>query len=257
MRELTAVCLVVAACGGGKQDVVIADAGPDAFVDLNPDAREPVLSCAANPEPTQAPAMVTIAGQAGDVNIQTMMLEPVEGAELRMFKNGDPTALGTTISSANGGWSFTLATGGVPIDGYLEGELAGHRSLRLYTPQPLSASIGSVPALLLANSTFNLLIAISGVQQDPANGTLVLLSTDCALVPLAGAELSLKRGDVELITPDNSQAQNGALFVFDLTPGEAVVSGTFNGTPLRPHTIEIVAGTNTATSVTPGFLVAP
>jgi len=270
MRTLHA-CAYVAftalavACGGGDSNkpdalIVIPDAAIDAFQpDSPPDAQVFDFSCMGNAAPTTAPATVAISGTASDINIIAMSLDPVENAAVKAFREGNgggpDVQIGTTTSDAGGVWSLpTVPTSLVPVEGYVEATKTGHRTLRLYPPSPIAADIPQAPLLLIADATFAQIVQFTGNSQNAANGTVGLAVVDCANTPIGGATISVKQNGVEQGTPqDLSQVQQGLFLVFDVPPGETVVSASYMGMDLRAHTLEVLASTTSTTAVKPGF----
>ncbi|MEO8701478.1 MAG: hypothetical protein ABI867_15635 [Kofleriaceae bacterium] len=213
----------------------------------------------ANPAPTTATNPVLLTGTASDINVSSQMLEPVADATIKAFKAGVTAPAAMTTSDAGGAWSLSVASAGAPVNAFVEATKADHRTVRIYPPQDLDASLDNIPTLLLANTTFGLLVQfVAMTTQTAGNGTVGLTVLDCANTPISGATISVKQNDVELVTADNTfdtsgLGQGGAFLVFDLPPGETVVSATFNGMTFRAHTIDVVADTNSTTAVKPGF----
>jgi len=265
MRTLHA-CAYVAftalavACGGGDSNkpdalIVIPDAAIDAFQpDSPPDAQVFDFSCMGNTAPTTAPATVAISGTTSDINIIAMALEPVANAAVKAVNALDAT-IATDTSDAAGVWDMpAVPTGLVPIDGYVEASKDGHRTVRVYPPAPINTDIPQTPVLLFSNATFGQLVSFTGNTQAAGNGTVGLAVVDCANTPIGGATLSVKQNDVEVgMQQDLSQLQQGAFLVFDVPPGETVVSATFMGMALRAHSVDVVAATTSTTLIRPGF----
>jgi hypothetical protein len=249
------------ACGGGNSDnnpdalIVILDAAPDA-PPPPPDAPSFDFSCMNNPAPDTAPATITVAGTAQDIDLATQTFEGVAAAAV-VARDATDTMVGApTVSDVDGNWTLTaLLTGSVPIDGYVEASKTGHRTTRVYPPQPMSADQSGIPVPLLASGTFSLLVGAAGAEQSAANGTVGLVVLDCAGTPVGGATISVKQNDTEVGTQfDLSQFQPGAWFIFDVPPGETVVNATVQGMTFRAHTIGVEAQTTSGTIVNPGFI---
>ncbi len=250
------------ACGGGsdaKPDappIVIPDAPmPDAFVPPMPDAQQFDFTCLGNSAPTTAPATVAISGSVNDINT-SMMIVPVADAAVKAFKNGSPDLqIGSTTSDSAGAWSLpAVPTGTIPVDGYVEAKKATHRTVRLYPPSPISEDIPNAPVLLISDSTFSLLVQFTGNTQSDANGTVGLAVVDCANTPIGGATVTVKQNGADVGTIfDASQLQDGAFLVFDVPPGDTVVSASFMGMTFRAHNVTTLAKTTSTTIVKPGF----
>ncbi len=254
-----AITAFAVACGGGDGDakpdappIIVPDAPtPDAFEPPQPDAQQFDFSCMNDPEPTTAPATVSLSGTANEITAN-FSFEPVADAAVRAFKNGNPdTQVGTTQSDANGAWSLpAVPTATMPIDGYIEATKLGYRTSRLYPSEPISGDIAQAPVLLLSTNVFSSLFA----SQSQENGTVALAVLDCANTPIDGAAISVKQNGVEVGTQqDLSQFQPGTFIVLNVPPGVAEVGATYMGMTLRAHVVSVVAETTSTTLVRPGF----
>jgi len=249
---------VLVACGGGgnKPDggVVIPDSPPDVPPpDMPPDSPAFDFSCETGSSPTTAPDPLALSGTANDIDVGTMMPKAVEGAAITAFKSAGDTKVGETTSDAQGAWALSLATGGNALDGYVEGVKAGQRTVRLYPPNPLSADFTNAPLLMLADSTFDLLLSfVLQDTQDAAKGTIALAIVDCQNQPISGATVTVTQGGTEVGRQHEvTQLSPGAFFVLDVPPGDALVGATVMGHTLHAHTVTSVATTTTTTVVTP------
>jgi hypothetical protein len=264
MRSLHACTFVaisaLAACGGGGSDkpdapIVIVDAAPDAPPDAaEPDAQEFDFSCENDAPATAGTNPIVISGTANDINIGTMMPEPVAGATLKAFKNGIPAALDTATSANDGTWSLSLANPTMmPLDGFVDGQAQDKRPVLVYPPNPLSADFPNVPVLLLANDTFDLLVSlVLSDTQDPNKGTVGLVVLDCAGTPIGGATISVKQNNADVGKQHDLSAQApGTFLVLDVPEGDTVVGATFDTHTLHAHTVTSQKGTTTTTVVTP------
>lgn len=271
-RALSAVSVCLIACGGGGSAepdalVVIPDAAPDAPPDAPP---EPTFdfSCASNPEPTTADDPITVAGSATGLELEGLSptVVPLTDATVEACVGDcvDADRLDVQTTQADGcpdtGCAFTsapIATGGEPVDGYVRVSKPDYRTSNVFPDQPITANVAGVPALAILQSTFDTLVAFTGSDQDPGNGNVALVVTDCGFQPLAGATVSVKQGGedvgtiVDLSQFDSSAA--GTFLVFDVPPGATEVSASFDGMDLRAHTITTFAGQTSATQIRPGF----
>jgi hypothetical protein len=250
---------VLVACGGGNDQpdalIIIPDADIDAQdIDAPIDAREFDFTCMNNPAPTTATNPVLVAGTAQNFDIVAQAPVPVADATVGAFQlDGDPIGANDT-SDANGNWDLSVPSGGTPIDGYIQATKAGHRTVRIYPPEPMRADQANIPALLLANGTFNTLVTLANAQQGAGNGTIGMVVLDCVGTPMGGVVISAKQNNTEVgMQQDLGLLQEGLWIVFDVPPGETEVSATYNGMALRPHMVEVVAATTSTTVVNPGF----
>lgn len=281
MRTLHTCALVstfaLAACGGG--DSATPDAPviiiPDAAIDAAPDAFEPTFdfSCAGNAAPTTAPANITISGTASEVALSGTMpsIQAAHEATLTACK-GDcmgPNALDTQTTPAMNcpttGCAFTtdpLATGDVPLDGYVRATKTGNRTSYVYPPAPLAADLAGAPVLMFTNTAFSGLLLFAQISQDAMKGNMVLALVDCANMPItdtANITLALKQGGqpvqgtTELNVSSLAPQLAGTYAIFNVPAGDIEVGATWKGMPLRAHTVGSFAGASTLTILRPGF----
>ena len=251
---------VLLACGGGgssKPDgnVVIVDSPPEAPpIDSPPDAPPLDFSCESDTPPTTAPAMVVASGQTQDLDLATQTLKALANVDVKAFKIGvnKDTLLTSTKSDMNGDWMLSLNTTGVPLDGYLEASKTGQRTVRLYPPNPLAIDLTSVPLLVLAESTFGIIVNFIGGTQEAGNGAVALAVLDCANQPISGATISVTQGGTEVGNQHEiAQLMAGAWFVFNVPPGDTIVGATVQGHTLHAHTVKSIADGTTTTIVSP------
>lgn len=281
MRTLRACALVssiaLAACGSDSSTtpdapVIII---PDAAIDAAPDAFELTFdfSCAGNAAPTTAPANITISGTTLEVALSGVQptIQAAHATTVTACTGDcmDANALDTQTTAATGcpttGCTFTtaaLATGEVPLDGYLRAAKTGNRTSYVYPPAPLAADFTGVPALMFTNTAFAGITAFASVTQDPMKGNMVLALVDCANMPIsdtANVTLALKQGgqplqgttqlDVSSLAPQLA----GTYAIFNVPAGDIEVGATWKGMPLRAHTVGSFAGATTLTVLRPGF----
>jgi len=280
MRTLRACALVssiaLAACGSDSATtpdapVIII---PDASIDAPPDAFEPTFdfSCAGNAAPTTAPANITVGGAAVEVALSgtNPTVQASHGATID-FCTGDCTGmakLDTQTTAMTGcpttGCPFTsaaLATGGVPLDGYIKVTKTGNRTSFIYPAQPMNADTGMVPALTFTNALFAGL-AVIGITQEATKGNLLVAFVDCANAPIsdtANIALSIKQGGqavqgTQVLELSSFSAQlAGTYAIFNVPVGVTEVGATYKGTALRAREVGVFMGASTATIVRPGF----
>ena len=260
MRKLAVALFGLAACGGGNGTpdaaiVKIIDARPidaPAVPDSPPppDARIYDFSCMGNPLPTTAADPITISGTTEEITMSG--LNPLAGVTVDTFKTGNATALNTVMSATGGAFmTGNLATGGVPLDGYVRAIVPGpgpsaslYRGTFIYPSAPLAATLATaLPVILIKPATFNSLQMFAGfTQDDTANGALILLVTDCANTPIDGATITAKQGSTDVsgsvfdLGALSSMAA-GTFFVFNVPDGATDVGATYMGHTLRTHSI--------------------
>lgn len=257
--SLLALSTLASACGGGDNpEIVVPDAdvdapSPDAPIDAPPAFD---FSCMSNPAPGTAADPITVSGSATNLNVIAMQQEPVADATVTARDQADQAIGDPATTDAQGAWTLTLATGGAPLDGYIEAAKEEHRTVRVYPPQPLTADQPNVPALLFSNTDFSVVVGGIGAEQSPENGTVGLVILDCASTPIGGATISVTQNGTEVGEQfDLSSLQPGAWLVFDVPPGETEVTAEVNGMALRTFTIGVAAASNSTTIIYPGFLL--
>jgi hypothetical protein len=280
LRVCLASALALAACGNSnkaKPDSPLPiDAPIDMPIDMPVDMGSTAdLSCAGKPLPTTADATVTVAGTTEEITL--MGIAALGGADINVFKVGTAAPLDTLKSDAAAGTYTTkaLTTGGVPLDGYLEGghtdvnnmgTITSYRTTYVFPPQPVSTSLPQVPILIASTQTFGQLVAVAGATQDDTkNGALFIAVTDCANKPVTGATVTAKQNNTEVGTLFDlgslSPMAAGLYFVFNVPDGNTDVNATLGATSFLGHTVIAFKKTNnlpngsmTTTIVRPGPL---
>ena len=275
LRAVLSVALLsFAACGddGGsaKPDapVIHLDAAIDMAPDTPPlpDAPSYDFSCLNNAAPTTAAANVTVSGTAQEVVIQgtSPAIQPNANVSVKACKGNCAAGnnLGTTTSASNGAYStMALATGGVPLDGYLDATKTADRRTLVYPPSPLTADQGNVPLLMFSNAAINALnlFLLEPDQNDTTNGIVGIIVTDCMNTPITtGAVVATKQngsvvGDAPLDLGNLAAQGAGTYLITNVPAGDTEVSATVNGMTFRAHTVGVIAGTTVTTGVRPGF----
>ncbi len=265
----------LAACGGGdaKPDaaiIVLPDAPPDARPIDAPAGPTYDFSCLGQPFPTAAPAAITAAGTVQELTMQG--LAAVDAATVATFEVGTTAAVDSVTSAADGTFTTgSLATGGVPFDGYLHGAKADamdpYRDTFVFPPAPLAADAPIVPVIMLRDGTFDLIATFAaGVNQnDAANGALMLLVTDCANMPMSGATPIVTQGGTAVGTVYALANLNpmavGLYFVYNVPAGDTDVSASYMAMTFPAHRViafsnggAVTNGATTLTIVRPGPL---
>ena len=264
---------LVAACGSNNTKtpdamIIVPDAPADAkvFMDAPPPMYD--FSCLGNTGPATAPATITASGKTQELSMGGSQV--IGGATVTAHKGN--MLLGTATSDATtGDFMMTLATGGTPIDGYLESlkvmTMGGtlYRTTFLYPPAPLAADTSNIPVLMVSTSTWSTLEGIaSATQDDTANGAFFLIVTDCGTSQINGATVSVKHGGNSVGTVFDvgqlSSMAAGIFIVFNVPDGSADVTVSYMSTTYPTKTLtahkknntDIRNGSVTLTQVRPG-----
>jgi hypothetical protein len=251
MRACFAVALLaLAACGSdhGKADasiVIIDSPTPDAKVWMDaPPGPNYDLTCLGNAAPTTASDPITVGGQTATLTMSGTA--PVPMVDVAVFKTGTANAL-ASVTSDGGGVFMTgnIATGGVPIDGFIRAMEPTYRSSYIYPPSVVDMSLSGVPAILVSNQAFGFITNIAGVtQDDDNNGVLLIQVGDCTTPmpqPIDGATVVVQQNatDVGTIFDLGALAAQaaGTFFVFNVPDGATQVLVSYNGMNFPAHTV--------------------
>ncbi|MBA3462245.1 MAG: hypothetical protein H0T46_19950 [Deltaproteobacteria bacterium] len=270
---LSVALLSLAACGddGGsaKPDATIIHL--DAAIDMAPDtpplpdAPSYDFSCLNNTAPTTANANVTISGTTQEVAIQSMMptIQANPNVAVKACKGNcmGPNSLGMVTSNAQGMFSTSmLATGGAPLDGYIDATKTGDRRTLVYPPSPLTMDQGMVPVLMFDNQAFAVLNQfLPTPQNDAQNGIIGIIVTDCQNTPItSGAVVTAKQNataagdapfDIGTLAPQGA----GTWLITNVPPGITEVNATVSNMTFRAHSVTSVVGATVTTGVRPGY----
>lgn len=236
-----------AAPEAGSGDAGAPDASPEAEAGVDP------FACLGQPLPAAAPAMLQIGGTTVGINQM-----PIDAVDVEAFIGASTTAAATTTSAATGVYSLTIASGGVPIDGYLHASKNGLIDSYFYPPTPVAASTNQANILLATVQTFTLLAGLAGVTADPARGTLVVAVGDCLGRPVPGASITVQPAGTTRYLRNNAPDQaatdtdaTGLAAAFNVPAGAVTVGATVGGRTLRAHMLTVRANVLTLTSVVP------
>jgi hypothetical protein len=183
---------------------------------------------------------------------------PIDSARVDAFLTGNASSLDSAITDSSGAFSLTVATAGIPLDGYIRARRSGYLDTYTFPSAPLPASI-SRSFTMLTPSVFGLLSGFLGVTQTAGNGWIAVVVVDCTGNPVAGAAVSTTPpGTVRY--DDNSgpsstasvTGTDGQAYVFNVGAGNVVVAASVGTTTFRSHTVVAVADQITVTLVAPG-----
>ena len=230
--------IVLAACG---KDSTGGNSGP--------------YRCLGDPLPTSAPANIMVTGV---VTHGVIAPGPDSGATVTAYQIGNATPLALTTTAANGTFSVNPATGGVPLDGYLQVSKTGYVTTFAYPPAPLAANAQQSVVIVTATE-FNNIAGALGITQDPSKGFIALVVEDCDGTPIAGATVTTNPAGTYRYNaggfPSNSASStsaDGIAYVFNVTAGNVVVMAQGGGHTLRSHTVAANTTGIVLTAITPG-----
>jgi hypothetical protein len=216
------------------------------------------LSCADGVIPDSAPNTITVSGQAFTIDFDGQT--PAEGAivQLRRASNDrilDDNAPGGT--PADGTYSLTGRTRGVPLEGYIRSTVDGSVPTRLYPPLPIYFNLAMVPVPMFSP----IIVDFLSPDQDPENGIVVIVVLDCVGQPIQGATVmsTPEAGEIiysdEMGLPDQAATSTGAqgnAFLTNVPAGPVAVNAMVGEDALYEHTVASVPDEVVTTVVLPG-----
>jgi hypothetical protein len=174
--------------------------------------------------------------------------------------------LARTNSATNGAFATgAVHTSGQAVHAYVKAMKLGYRTAFFYPPSPFTVSSTTLVVPTLSDAVFSTVKTVLGASQDDAhNGALLVAVLDCDGHPLAGATVSVRRGnssvghayDLGTAVPVDA----GVFLVFNVPDGKVRVSAEYQGMQLPEHDVVVRAsdpecstprGTLTSTIVTP------
>jgi hypothetical protein len=168
--------------------------------------------------------------------------------------------LGTTTTNTAGAYSLSIPNASAtPVDGYLKFSGSGVVPTFLYPPEPFSANASALDSATVTTGTLALLYTFAGTSMNSADGTSLVLVTDCAGAPITGATVAFgpAAGRVVYLSgglPSSSATETdstGVALGLNVPPGNNTITATFQGTSLKSHVVDIRANTITQTSIHP------
>lgn len=246
MKTYLATVLFIAACGSSSNNPPATDGtgsnGSNADAKVFMDA------------PPNVPAMITISGTATQQAIGTP--QPAPGVLVAAYRMDDPNtvvAMATTDSAGN--YSLTLATNGMPLDGYLKATKTGNVDSYLFPPGPLVADFSNASVNELATGLYS---TLAGSTESTTKSFVAIEVTDAAGMTVGGATVTATPapeaiGYMGAILPDytaTATASDGRAFLQGVTPGNVMLGATKTGATFHSHTINAFVGAFVTTVIT-------
>ena len=212
------------------------------------------FECLGKPLPTTAPNPIHVGGQTKANAVSPTALQT---AAVAAFKTGDTTTLASATSDGGGFYTLTIATGGLPVDGYVRVSKTGYITTYGYPAVPLSAD-ATENILVITTTELNLFAGLVGVSPTPGDGFIAVVVTDCAGNPLTGATISsspagsvyYNAGGAPSSTA-TATAPDGVAYIFNVAAGNVTILGTAKGHALRQHVVNARADAVTLTAIQP------
>lgn len=213
----------------------------------------PDLICREQVLPTAADATVSLSGHvfdtSGAMGLPDVMLRPRVGSQ----------TLNATLSDTDGAFFYTHDTGGVPRVEQLDATLAGYLDLRFYPPVPVAKTLENLELHMLTAADAQMYASVAGVTLDPTKGMIVVSVVDCNRSPLVGGTVSTSpRGpDVRYFaggapSPDAMTTdESGLVLIANASAAAVTVTGSYEGTSLRSHDVNVLANAVVQTALQP------
>lgn len=230
----------------GRQDAApdIAETN-DVGVDTTP-AHQPNFTCASENFPDTAPDSVTISGQArtsaGMPIVATVEVRDVDGDAL----------LDSMTTAADGQYTLTVATGGVPKMVYFHVVADGYVDTYRYFGYPLTGSTTSSQRVWTA-SEVQTYAATGGIVPTTGKGHIRINTRDCDLkLTQAGSVISTTPAAPSLVYEtgpdcnalDTTLSQSTActhVTAYDLDPGAVTIEAVRGDTSFRSQVVKVAA----------------
>lgn len=207
------------------------------------------------------PATITIRGQA-KAYTATNGTEPREGVTIAAYRSDDEnTVVAQTTSGADGNYEITIETGGVALDGYFKGTLAGSMDTYLYPPWPVTMDFEGATIAMLTPDIFELLANTFCGANQPATGKAAITAVvlDSELHGVAGASVGSAPAATKYCYNDGgypnrmatATADDGTAYFLNLPPGRVTVNAMVPGATYATHSVLARADVFTTTLFQP------
>jgi hypothetical protein len=194
--------------------------------------------------PTTAPDPLILSGLLNQLGSASVL----PGAIIELHRRSDGVLISSTNSDANGLFTFSIVTGGVPFDGYLVINLSGYLLTQAYWSRPLTNNLSSTYTILSPTSLAQLFL-FSGSSMQPNTGLSEVAFSDCVgfKVPDA-AILAFQNGSS---VGNAVQLSPGLAWILNVPLGSTNIEAVAEGTALTSAPISIVANTVSVMSIIP------
>jgi len=209
--------------------------------------------------PPIVPQMITISGKtterglSGETNVAGVMLAVYASSN-------ESTPLAMATSDAQGMFTLTVTTMGMPIDGYVLAKKGGYVDLYMYDTGPFIDSFADANLNMITPGNKDFLSSLAGGNQMAGKGLIGLQVRDASGNPVAGATVSSTpaSGSYHYTgsngLPDSAATMtsaDGVAFMFNVPSGAITVTASKSGLTFHPHAVKAPADKMTTTSVTP------
>ncbi len=188
-------------------------------------------------------------------------VEPLSGVLVQAFRLDDSLVASTT-TDAQGKFSLSITTGGVPFNGYLFMTRADLVPASVYWSKPLTSATTSTP-FMLNSGTETLLYQLADSTANPNDGTVAFSVADCAGTPLidspnAGVFVGITQagsgvgsGPYDILTQFGLPPGLPSYWYFNVAPGQTTSFVNAEGAQFGQTSFTVIAGQSTHVIVTP------
>lgn len=244
MRIISVSIVFAAACGGGggSSDSNIDAANADAKVFLD--------------APPVVPQMITIAGVTSERGLGGTSL--VSGVTMTAHaSSNEGVALATATTDAQGKYSLTVTTNGMPLDGFLLAKKPGYLDLYMYPASPFIASTMDASVNMITPGNRDNLNNFAGGGQMAGKGLIGLQVRDANGMPVAGATVSSTPASTYRYNGSNGfpsaqatmTASDGVAFMFNVPSGPITITASKAGMSFKAHVVVARPDKFTTTSI--------
>jgi hypothetical protein len=244
--RLCVVMCALAACGGGSSNMGDDD---------SPMADAKVFSDA----PPVVPQTFTISGTTTERGLGGTTA--VAGVTVAAYANSnEATAVAMATSDAQGAFTITVTTNGMPLDGYLLATKTGYIDLYMYPTGAFTGTYTEADLNMITPDNKKFLSDLASGNQMAGKGLIGLAVLDAAGMPVAGAQVSstpvaggyrytgsngLPSGSAMMTSAD------GVAFMFNVPDGPITVSATKSGMTFKSHVVTARPDKMTTTAIAP------
>ena len=216
-----------------------------------PDQKLGAYACAGAPEPSTAPAEITVSGTVFDP------FATGGGGVQGLTVVAMPTGGFTTMTDTVGNFDGQISTGGTPSSDFLKITGSGFVDGYFYPAEDVATALPIGP--LEAYMPGELAMIGSGVGIPVGSDTeqLVISVEDCAGDSVEGATITVDSGSVIYINqnqPDPTATMTdarGAAFVLGVTASPVTIAAMTPQQGFHAHSVPVMPGTLTQTAIQP------
>ncbi len=240
--------IFVAACGGsgGGSDSNNIDGSTNGDAKVFLDA------------PPVVPMTIMIGGKTTETGLGgESVVANVAMAAFASSNETTPVAMAT--SDAQGNFTLTVMTNGMPLDGFLRATKSGYVDLYMYPTGPFAASTTDAGVNMMTPGNRDYLNNLAGGGQMGGKGLIGLQVRDASGNPVSGATISSTPASTYRYTNSSglpssnatSTSSDGVAFMFNVPSGPINITASKAGMTFKAHVVVARADKFTTTSIVP------